>query len=56
MDQVKRLCPWVPLEQFRLKSDRKAILKMKKLLAFLTWSRSATVDDALDGLPVPAQG
>jgi hypothetical protein len=35
------------LEQFQLKSDRKAILKLKKLLAFLVWSTSATTDDAL---------
>jgi hypothetical protein len=35
------------LEQSRLKSDRKAILKLKKLLAFSVWSTSATADDAL---------
>jgi hypothetical protein len=35
------------LEQFQLESDRKAILKLKKLLALLVWSTSATADDAL---------
>jgi hypothetical protein len=35
------------LEQFQLESDRKAILKLKKLLAFLVLSASATADDAL---------
>jgi hypothetical protein len=39
---------WVAaLEQFQLEWDREAILKLKRLLAFLIWSTSATADDAL---------
>jgi hypothetical protein len=38
----------ITLEQFQIKSDRKAILELTKLLAFLVWSISATADDALE--------
>jgi hypothetical protein len=54
--ETKRLFPWALLEQFQLERDRKAILKLKKLLAFLVWSTSATVDDALDRPARPPSG
>jgi hypothetical protein len=38
---------WVAArERLQLESDRKAIVKLKKLLAFLIWSPSAAADDA----------